>query len=95
MSTTRPASRNAPESSAAYTRTDISRLRARRREARRRSRLARLDLGLGLVAALVLLLASPGLAMTGVIALVVLAICALSVPLEGRLRERGQRRRRS
>jgi O-antigen/teichoic acid export membrane protein len=95
MSATRPASRHTPESSAVYTQADISRLRARRREARRRSRLARLDLGLGLIAAFVLLLASPGLAMTGVIALVVLAICALSVPLEGRLRQRGQRNRRS
>ena len=94
MSATRPASRNAPDSPVVYTQADIPRLRARRREARRRSRLARLDLGLGLIAALVLLLASPGLAMTGVIVLIVLAICALSVPLEGRLRQRGQRRRR-
>jgi Flp pilus assembly protein TadB len=74
---------------------DIARLRARRREARRRIRLARLDLGLGLFAALVLLLATPGLAMTAVIALVVLALCGLSVLLERRARRRGQRPRRS
>jgi len=71
---------------------DISQLRARRREARRRSRLARLDLGLGVTAAIVLLLASPGLAMTAVIALVLLALCILSVVLERRSRRRRARR---
>jgi hypothetical protein len=53
-----------------------------------------LDLGLGLVAALVLLLATPGLAMTAVIALVVLAICGLSIVLERRGRRRAVSARR-
>jgi membrane protein implicated in regulation of membrane protease activity len=55
--------------------------------------LARLDLGLGLVAALVLLLATPGLAMTALIALAVLALCLLSAALERRARRRGPRAR--
>jgi predicted membrane metal-binding protein len=50
-----------------------------------------LDLGLGLIAALVLLLATPGLAMTAVIALVVLAICGLSIVRERRGRRRAAR----
>src|SRR6202035_1282330 len=54
-------------------------LRERRRSARRRQRLARIDLGLGGAGALVLLLATSGLAIAAVIALVVLVLCALSV----------------
>jgi membrane protein implicated in regulation of membrane protease activity len=54
-----------------------------------------LDLGLGLLAALVLLLATPGLAMTAAIALAVLALCVLSALLERHARRRGQRSRRS
>jgi Flp pilus assembly protein TadB len=56
-------------------------LRARRRSARRR-RVARLDVAIGLVLALVLVLATPGLAIAAVIALLVLVICLVSVLLE-------------
>jgi hypothetical protein len=58
---------------------DISALRTRRRQALRKRRLARLDLGLGVLAGLMLLIISPGLAMTGLVALLVLAVCAVSV----------------
>jgi multisubunit Na+/H+ antiporter MnhB subunit len=64
----------------------MSQLRARRREARRRQRVARIDLGLGVFAALVLLLASPGLAITGLIVLAVLLVCAISLVHERRSR---------
>lgn len=78
---------------------DIAELRARRREARRRRRLARVDLGLGMAGALVLLIASPGLAITGLIAAVVLAVCGLSVFKERHARRRApqapQARRRA
>ncbi len=57
---------------------DISALRMRRRQARRRRRLARVDVGLGLAGALTLLIASPGLAVTGLIAALVLAACVVS-----------------
>ncbi|HXR29208.1 MAG TPA: hypothetical protein VN772_06475 [Solirubrobacteraceae bacterium] len=63
---------------------DIARLRARRREARRRRRLARIDLGLGVAAAIFLLLISPGLAITGIVTLVVLLVCAASAVRERR-----------
>ena len=63
---------------------DISQLRARRRDARRRRYVARVDVGLGLLGAIVLLIATPGLAITMIIAFVVLALCVLSVVLERR-----------
>lgn len=63
---------------------DISHLRARRREARRRRYVARVDVGLGVLGALVLLLATPGLAITLIFALLVLGLCLLSVVLERR-----------
>ena len=44
---------------------DLGALRARRRQARRRRRLARVDVGLGVAGAIVLLIVSPGLAITG------------------------------
>jgi hypothetical protein len=62
----------------------MARLHARRRHARRRTRLARLDLLLGVLAALFVLIISPGLAITGIIALLVLLACGLSVVLEHR-----------
>ena len=65
----------------------------RRREARRRTRLARIDLALGVVAALLVLLLSPGLAITGLIALLVLAVCLASIVVERR-RRRSPRPRR-
>jgi membrane protein implicated in regulation of membrane protease activity len=52
--------------------------------------LARIDLGLGAAGALVLLLATPGLAVTAVIALLVLALCALSVVVQRRRRRRSE-----
>jgi hypothetical protein len=71
---------------------DISQLRARRRDARRRRNIARADVGLGLlVAAVVLLLLAPGLAIVAIAALLVLAACMFSVGLE-RWRSHGRPR---
>ncbi len=67
---------------------DISALRMRRRQARRRRRLARVDVGLGVAGALVLLIASPGLAITGLIAALVLAACGISILAQRRMRRR-------
>lgn len=67
---------------------DIAELRARRRQARRTRRLARVDLGLGVGAGLALLLASPGLAITGLIAALVLAVCVMSGVAQRRTRRR-------
>src|ERR1019366_4702780 len=69
---------------------DISLLRARRREARRRRRLARLDFGLGLLLAVVVLTLAPGIAIAALVALLALLVCVLSVVLE---RRRSRRRR--
>jgi Flp pilus assembly protein TadB len=68
---------------------DISRSRARRKQARRRRHLARLDFGLGLLLAVVALLVAPGIAIVALVALLALVICALSVVLE---RRRSRRR---
>lgn len=65
---------------------DIPHLRARRRDARRRRVIARVDVGLGLLGALVLVLVTPGLAITAIVAFLVLALCALSIVLERRRR---------
>ena len=65
---------------------DIAELRTRRRQARRKRRLARVDLGLGVAAAVVLLIASPGLAITGLIAALVLAVCVISILAQRRMR---------
>ncbi|HWW90903.1 MAG TPA: hypothetical protein VNY35_09010 [Solirubrobacteraceae bacterium] len=70
----------------------VSRLHARRREARRRRHLARVDVGLGLAGAAVLVIATPGLAITGLVALIVLVLCGLMFALE---RRRGPSRRRA
>jgi hypothetical protein len=70
---------------------DISRLQIRRRDARRRKHLARVDVGLGLVGALILLFATPGLAITGLVALIVLVLCLLTFALERRSRSRRSR----
>ena len=69
---------------------DIGELRARRRQARRRRRLARLDLGLGVLGAIVLWILTPGLAIAALVALLVLALCLLSVVVERRRRTRAQ-----
>jgi hypothetical protein len=68
----------------------IGDLRSRRREARRRRRLARVDLGLGVAGALVLLLASPGLAITGLVAVLVLAACLASAMIGRRAQRRSR-----
>jgi hypothetical protein len=65
---------------------DARRLRAWRRDAGRTRHLARVDLGLGLLGALLLLLVTPGLAITGLIALIVLLLCTLTFLLERRRR---------
>ncbi len=90
MSATRPsrASARPPERSAPPLR-DMTQLRLRRREARRRRRLFRLDLGLGLLGAIVLLLATPGLAVAALLALGVIVLCIGSLLLE---RRRSRRR---
>jgi Flp pilus assembly protein TadB len=56
------------------------------REQRRR-RLLRLDIGFGLLAAVVALLIAPGLAVAALLALAVLAVCLLSLAV-GRWRSR-------
>lgn len=58
---------------------DIAALRVRRRQARRRRRLARVDVGLGVAVAAVLLIASPGLAISGLVAVLMLAGCLISI----------------
>ncbi|HSZ14733.1 MAG TPA: hypothetical protein VK790_11935 [Solirubrobacteraceae bacterium] len=79
MSATRPSRQ--PTRELAPPPADLAGLRARRRAARRRRKLARLDVGLGVAGALVLLLVSPGLAITGLIAVLVLAACLVSALL--------------
>jgi membrane associated rhomboid family serine protease len=66
----------------------MTELRRRRRRARRKRRLARVDLGLGAAAALILLIVSPGLAITGLIAALVLALCVASTFVQRRARRR-------
>jgi hypothetical protein len=68
----------------AHRRPAMGRLRARRREARRRRRLARLDIAIGVGVALALFIISPGLAVTGIVALLTLLACGISVVLEHR-----------
>jgi hypothetical protein len=90
MSATRPsrASARPPARSAPAVR-DMTQLRLRRREARRRRRLFRVDLGLGLLGAIVLLLATPGLAVAALLALGVIVLCIGSLLLERRRSRRG------
>jgi hypothetical protein len=61
----------------------------RRERARHRRRLARMDVGYGLLVAVVAIVLAPGLAIVALAALVGLAACILSVLLE----PRGSRRR--
>ncbi len=72
---------------------DLGALRARRRQARRRRRLARVDVGLGVAGAIVLLIVSPGLAITGLVAALVLAVCGISSLVQRRMRGRDRARR--
>jgi UPF0716 family protein affecting phage T7 exclusion len=61
---------------------DMARLRERRRRARRRRRLARLDATLAVTGAIVVLLATPGLAIAALVALILLAVCVASLVWE-------------
>ena len=85
MSTARQPRQTRPAPTAARP-ADISALRQRRLQARRRRRLARVDVGVGVLAGLMLLILSPGLAISGAIALLVLVVCAGSVLLQRRRR---------
>jgi hypothetical protein len=67
---------------------DMSHLRDRRRQARRRQRLLRVDLGLGVLGAIVLLLATPGLAIAAIFALLLLLLCVVSIVIERRIAAR-------
>ncbi len=89
MSEPRRAERSTPPPPA-HARPDALERRTRRREARRRTRLARVDLALGVVAALLVLVLSPGLAITGLLALIVLAALGISIVV-GRRRARARR----
>jgi hypothetical protein len=84
MSATRPSRPRTPERSAAPAPRDMSRLRARRREANRRRRLLRVDVGAGVLGALVLLLATPCVAIAAIFAGLLLLACAISVLLQRR-----------
>jgi|GEM_PF-1699622 hypothetical protein len=88
MSAERSPSNRAHTTGDLHRRPDMAHLRARRREARRRQRVARIDLGLGFAAALVLLLATPGLAITLLLVLAILAICGISIVRERRIHSR-------
>jgi len=94
MSATRPSREPVARTPNVAPPRDTGRLRALRRQARRRQRLARLDLGLGVLAAIFLLLATPGLAVSALIAILVVLVCGLSLVLERRRRARGERSRR-
>jgi Flp pilus assembly protein TadB len=61
---------------------DMPHLRARRRQARRRRHLMRVDTGLGLLIAVVALLLAPGVAIVAIAALLVLAGCIVSFVFE-------------
>jgi len=75
-------------------RADLPELRVRRREARRRRRLLRVDLGVGLFSGIVLLLATPGLAIAALIAFALIGLCTLSILRERRSSRRRRRRLR-
>ncbi len=69
-------------------------VRLRRREAReaqRRRGLLRMDVAIGVLCAIVLLLATPGVAFAAIVALFVLAACAASVAIEHRRSRRAGR----
>ncbi|HEV2975327.1 MAG TPA: hypothetical protein VGX69_10100 [Solirubrobacteraceae bacterium] len=76
---------------------ELAERRLRRREAseaQRRRGLLRLDVGVGVLAAIVLLLATPGVAYAALIALLVVAVCVASLAVERRRsRRRGRSRR--
>jgi apolipoprotein N-acyltransferase len=59
-------------------------LRLRRRDAQRRRGLFRLDVALGVLAAIMLLLATPGIAIAAIVALLALVAIITSVAVERR-----------
>jgi len=67
----------------------MAELRFRRREADRRRRLVRVDLGLGLLGAIVLLIFTPGLAIAALVALLLVVLCMVSAVAQ---RRRARRR---
>ena len=78
-----------PRRANTYESRDMAQLRLRRREARRKRGLLRLDVALGTLAAVVLLVVSPGVAFAALVAIPVLACCVVSIVLE---RRRARRR---
>jgi Flp pilus assembly protein TadB len=70
---------------------EISQLRARRRALNRRRRLFRLDLAAGVLVAIILLVATPGLAIAALVAGVMLLACLVSVIFERRRHRRPSR----
>jgi hypothetical protein len=91
MSATQPSRDPEPRPTVARAARDMGEGRERRRHASRRSRLARMDVGLGVLGAIVLILATPGLAISGLIALLVLGVCGVSFLIERRRRARARR----
>ncbi len=90
MSATQPSGNPAhPLARGARAPSELSERRSRRREADRRRRLLRVDLGLGLLGAIALLVFTPGLAIAAIIALLLVAFCIVSAGLE---RRRSRRR---
>lgn len=65
-------------------------LRLRRRDAQRRRGLLRLDVALGVLAAIIVFLATPGIAIAAIVALLALVAIITSVMVE---RRRARRRR--
>jgi hypothetical protein len=86
--------RRAVQRHLAPVRADLSELRIRRREARRRSRLLRVDLGVGLFSGIVLLLATPGLAIAALMAFALIGVGTASILRERRSSRRRRRRLR-
>lgn len=89
MSATRPSRDTSGRPAAPQAPRDITTLQARRREANRRRRLLRVDVGVGVIGALVLLIATPGLAVAAIFAGVLLALCGGSLLVQ---RRRARRR---
>lgn len=94
MSGARPSVREPRERLEGRPRRERPLVRPHRRRARSREQLLRLDVAIGVLAAIVLLVLSPGLAVTGFIALVLLLAVFGSIALERRRRMRAQARER-
>lgn len=88
MSATRPSRPRTVEPSAPRQPRRSSQLQAGRRAAERRRQLFRLDVAVGVLLALFLLVATPGLAIAAVLGGLMLVGCVTSVVLERRRRRR-------